>query len=80
MFHVVQEQRVPRLLLVPICDQLWCVREDGSISVLDVSNGTLQSQNVVHMFKNAAGDRYVGEIKECSIVDPMQLSIADDGT
>lgn len=80
VFHVVQEQRVPRLLHVPKCDQLWCARDDGSVSVLDVSNGTLQSQNAVHMFKNAAGDRYVGEIKDCSIIDPMQLSIADDGS
>ena len=40
-----------------------------------------QSQNVVHMFKNAAGDRYVGEIKEnSSMADPMQMTIADDGT
>jgi hypothetical protein len=62
-------------------DQLWCVRDDGSISILDVSNGSFQSQNVVHMFKNAAGDRYVGEIKEnSSMADPMQMTIADDGT
>lgn len=62
-------------------DQLWCVRDDGSISILDVSNGSFQSQNVVHMFKNAAGDRYVGEIKEnSSLADPMQMTIADDST
>jgi hypothetical protein len=62
-------------------DQLWCIRDDGSISILDISNGLFQSQNVVHMFKNAAGDRYVGEVKESgTVVDPMQLSLADDDT
>lgn len=79
VFHVVHEQRVSRMLHVPNHDQLWCVRDDGTVSILDVSNGLFQSQNIVHMFKNAAGDRYVGEIKESSnLADPMQMAIADD--
>jgi hypothetical protein len=81
VFHVVHEQRVPRMLHLAKFDQLWCVRDDGTISILDVSNGLLHSQSIVHMFKNSAGDRYVGEIKEdSSLADPMQMAIADDDT
>jgi hypothetical protein len=78
VFHVAHEQRVPRLLHIPEMDQLWCARDDGSVSILEVPNGSFQSQNIVHTFKNAAGDRYVGEIKEGNMVDRMEMTIADD--